>query len=155
MNLSRDRHNNNSHYSLYLTLLTDFLPSYCVSLADLGEGCAGRTPPPMGPNSFIFTYIFTKKHPCWRSMPPLTDASPPPTGNPGSATLCVCVCDLIRLLLSNAVAYPGFPVGGHRPVGGGANLLPARFSVETYETERNGPRWIGSPGSTNEHNDSH
>ena len=29
-----------------------------------------RTPPPMGPNSFIFAYIFTEKHLCQRSMPP-------------------------------------------------------------------------------------
>ena len=27
--------------------------------------------PPPGPNSFIFTYIFIEKRPCWRSMPPL------------------------------------------------------------------------------------
>ena len=54
------------------------------ALADLG-GHAGCTPPPMGPNSFGFTYIFTKKHPRQRSMPPLTGARPP-TGNPGSAT---------------------------------------------------------------------
>ena len=43
------------------------------------------TCPPMGPNSFIFAYIFTKKHPCRRSMPPLMGACPP-MGNPGSAT---------------------------------------------------------------------
>ena len=48
-----------------------------LALADLG-GRDGRTPPLTGPNSFVFTYIFTKK--C-----PLTGPSPP-TGNPGSAT---------------------------------------------------------------------
>ena len=45
------------------------------ALADLG-GCAGHMPPPMGPNSFIFAYIFTKKHPCQRSMPLLMGARP-------------------------------------------------------------------------------
>ena len=49
------------------------------------RGRAGHTPPPMGPNSFVFTYIFTKKHPCWRSSPPQW-VHTPPTGNPGSAT---------------------------------------------------------------------
>ena len=39
------------------------------ALADLG-GRAGHMPPPMGPNSFIFAYIFTKKHPHQRSTPP-------------------------------------------------------------------------------------
>ena len=28
-----------------------------------------RTPPPTGPSSFVFTYIFTERYPCWRSMP--------------------------------------------------------------------------------------
>ena len=39
----------------------------------------------MGPNSFIFTCIFTEKHLRQRSTPPLTGARPP-TRNPGSAT---------------------------------------------------------------------
>ena len=34
------------------------------------RGRARCTPSPMGPNSFIFAYIFTKKHPCQRSTPP-------------------------------------------------------------------------------------
>ena len=34
-------------------------------------------PPPMGPNSFVFTYIFTKKCPRRRSTPPLMAARPP------------------------------------------------------------------------------
>ena len=46
------------------------------SLADRGGGGAGRTPPPMGPNSFIFAYIFTEKCLHQRSMLPLTDARP-------------------------------------------------------------------------------
>ena len=37
------------------------------------------TCPHIGPNSFIFTYIFGEKHPHRRS-------TLPPTGNPGSAT---------------------------------------------------------------------
>ena len=42
-------------------------------------GGAGCTPPPMGPNSFVFAYIFTEKRLRRR-------CTPPPTGNPGSAT---------------------------------------------------------------------
>ena len=47
-------------------------------------GMPGACPPPMGPNSFIFAYIFTEKCPRWRSTPQWVHA--PPTGNPGSAT---------------------------------------------------------------------
>ena len=56
-----------------------------VPLADLGGEGGARRMPPMGPNSFIFGYIFTKKYPHWRSIPPPTGARPS-TGNPGSAT---------------------------------------------------------------------
>ena len=52
------------------------------ALADLA-GVPGACPP-MGPNSFIFAYIFAKKHPHQRSTPP--NGSTPPMGNPGSAT---------------------------------------------------------------------
>ena len=41
------------------------------------RGCAGCTPPPMGPNSFVFAYIFTKKHLHQRSMPPPNRCTPP------------------------------------------------------------------------------
>ena len=47
------------------------------TLAGLGRGRAGRTAPPMGPNSFIFAYIFTEKCPCWRSTPPPNGCTPP------------------------------------------------------------------------------
>ena len=40
---------------------------------------------PMGPNSFVFAYIFGKKYLRQRSTPPIMGARPP-TGNPGSAT---------------------------------------------------------------------
>ena len=33
---------------------------------------------------------------------------------------------------SQTVADPGFPVGGRRPVGGGANLQRVHFSAKTY-----------------------
>ena len=36
-----------------------------------------QAPPPAGPNYFVFTYIFTEKHPRWRSMPPKTGPRPP------------------------------------------------------------------------------
>ena len=39
-----------------------------ISLVDLGD--MPGTCPPVGPNSFIYTYIFTKTHLHWRSMPP-------------------------------------------------------------------------------------
>ena len=42
-------------------------------------------PPPTGPNSFVFTYVFTEKHLYRRLAPPPTRVGAPPTGNPGSA----------------------------------------------------------------------
>ena len=42
-------------------------------------------PPPTGPNSFVFTYVFTEKHLCQRLAPPPTRVGAPPTENPGSA----------------------------------------------------------------------
>ena len=47
----------------------------------------------MGPNSFVFAYIFTEKCLRRRSTPPLTSARPTPTGNPGSATGDACDFD--------------------------------------------------------------
>ena len=49
----------------------------CFTLADLGGACLAHAPH-MGPNSFIFAYIFTKKCPLQRFMPPLKGACPPP-----------------------------------------------------------------------------
>ena len=43
------------------------------ALADLGTW---PVHPPTGPNSFVFAYIFTKKHPCWRLAPPNGSARP-------------------------------------------------------------------------------
>ena len=37
-----------------------------------------HAPPPTGPNSFVFTYVFTKKHLCWRLAPPPTRVGAPP-----------------------------------------------------------------------------
>ena len=34
-------------------------------------------PPLMVPNSFVFAHIFTEKHPCWRSTPPLNESTTP------------------------------------------------------------------------------
>ena len=45
------------------------------SLADPG-GATGAHPPPTGSNSFIFTYVFTEKHPCQRLAPPNVSAPP-------------------------------------------------------------------------------
>ena len=43
-------------------------------------------PLPTGPNSFVFPYIFTKKHPCRTLAPDPPARLAPPTGNLGSAT---------------------------------------------------------------------
>ena len=40
-----------------------------LSLADLHTKFSGARPL-TGPNSFVFTHIFTEKHPCQRSTPP-------------------------------------------------------------------------------------
>ena len=41
------------------------------SVADLHtKVSSARPPPPTGPNSFAFTYVFTKKHLCQRLAPP-------------------------------------------------------------------------------------
>ena len=55
------------------------------TVADLHTKVSGARPPPTGPNSFVFTYVFTKKHLCWRLAPPPMRVGAPPTGNPGSA----------------------------------------------------------------------
>ena len=39
-------------------------------VADLHTKVSGAYPPPTGPNSFVFTYVFTKKHLCQRLVPP-------------------------------------------------------------------------------------
>ena len=41
------------------------------TVADLHTKVSGaRPPPPIGLNSFVFTYVFTEKHLCWRLAPP-------------------------------------------------------------------------------------
>ena len=54
-----------------------------------------RPPPPTGPNSFIFTYVFTEKCLCRRLAPPPTRVGAPPTGNPGSALATVDVFTIL------------------------------------------------------------
>ena len=49
--------------------------------------CRAHTPP-MGPNSFIFAYIFTEKHLCWRSTPPPPNGCMPPYGK---SWICHCI----------------------------------------------------------------
>ena len=53
-------------------------------VADLHTKVSGAHPP-TGPNSFIFTYVFTEKCLCQRLVPPPTRVGTPPMGNPGSA----------------------------------------------------------------------
>ena len=61
-----------SIYYLYVSIYPHPLKCHThdknITLADLGGVPGAR--PPMGPNSFVFAYIFSKKHPCWRTMPP-------------------------------------------------------------------------------------
>ena len=53
------------------------------------RGAPPARPPPTGSISFIFAYIFTKKCVRRRLAPPQWVGAPP-TGNPGSATDCLC-----------------------------------------------------------------
>ena len=54
-------------------------------MADLHTKVSGACPPPTGPNSFVFTYVFTEKCLCQRLAPPPMRVGTPPMGNPGSA----------------------------------------------------------------------
>ena len=61
---------------IYFTLAYYF--TLTVTIGGSRRACQVHTPSPMGPNSFVFAYIFAKKHPCWRSTSlPLTAARPP------------------------------------------------------------------------------
>ena len=61
------------HFCLLLMLyFCFFVFHFRVFNTGGSRGRAGRTPP-IGPNSFVFAYIFTKKRPHQRSTPP-----PPP-----------------------------------------------------------------------------
>ena len=49
-----------------------------MAVADLHAKVSGACPPPTGPNSFIFIYVFTEKHLCQRLVPPpMRDGTPP------------------------------------------------------------------------------
>ena len=56
----------------------------CSTLADLDTKFSGRRPP-IGPNSFIFTYILPKSAHIGGPRPLPQWVHNPPTGNPGSA----------------------------------------------------------------------
>ena len=71
----------NSHISE----VTDTLILHTNTIGGSRGGVPG-TRSPMGPNSFVFAYIFTEKHPCRWSTPPPNGCTPPSTGNPVSAT---------------------------------------------------------------------
>ena len=47
-----------------------------LELADLHTKFSGASPPPTGPNYFVFSHIFTEKDPHQRSTPP-TGLCPP------------------------------------------------------------------------------
>ena len=62
-----------------------FAPHLCmVSISGSGGGGMLGTCPPVGPNSFVFAYIFVEKHPHQGSTPH-NGSMPPPMGNPRSA----------------------------------------------------------------------
>ena len=65
-------------------------PRHFHPAAKASGGSSGQPSLPMEPNSFIFTYIFAKKHPHQGLVPPTPpqwiSPLPPPMGNPGSAT---------------------------------------------------------------------
>ena len=44
--------------------------AFILALADLGGACRAHAPPPTGPNSFVFAYIFAEKCPHRGSTPP-------------------------------------------------------------------------------------
>ena len=54
-------------------------------LADLNTKFSSVRLLTMGPDSFVFTHIFTEKCPRQRYMPPPQNGSMPLSGNPGSA----------------------------------------------------------------------
>ena len=68
-----------------------------ISIGRSRGACPVHTPP-MGPNSFVFAYIFTEKCPRQRSMLPQW-VHAPPMGNPGSAT------DIIKKFIYLNVAF--------------------------------------------------
>ena len=53
-----------------------------ISVADPGDAAGGH-PATMGPNSFVFAYVSTEKHPRQK-------LAPPPMGNPGFAAAYPC-----------------------------------------------------------------
>ena len=69
------------------------------ALADLVGWHAGCMPPPMGPNSFVFAYIFTKKHLHQRCIPPLMDACPPY----GKSWICHWPDELLLVLATRSI----------------------------------------------------
>ena len=50
---------------------------FVVNIIGGSGGMCQRMPPPTGPNSFIFAYIFTEKCPRWRPKPPQNGSMPP------------------------------------------------------------------------------
>ena len=64
-------------FSLFLCKQVQNIDYYTITLADLGGVPGARPPPPMGPNSFIFAYIFTKKCPRRRFTRPPNGCTPP------------------------------------------------------------------------------
>ena len=56
-----------------------WLEPHSFSLVDPGgQLLVYAPPPPMGSNSFVFAYVFTKKCPHQRSVPPTMARHPPP-----------------------------------------------------------------------------
>ena len=62
------------------------------------RGCAGHTPPPTEPNSFIFTHIFAKKCLRLRSVPPPNGSTPPLQEILDPPLLCKINCQVTTYL---------------------------------------------------------
>ena len=63
-----------------------------VPVADLHTKVSGAPPPPTGPNSFVFTYVFTEKRLCWRLAPPPTRVGAPPPPPPPNGKYWIRPC---------------------------------------------------------------
>ena len=94
------------YFSWAKTLTAKALQHIYLDIGGSRGGGRARRTPPMGPNSFVFTYIFTKKCPRWRSTPPPQRVhaplreilDPPLLDNVISATVVIEVTDLMRAL---------------------------------------------------------
>ena len=111
------RHNSGQEF--YITLAEGR-----STLADLG-GVPGHAPP-MGPNSFVFSYIFTKKHPCPGADPGFDQGGAPDRDRPKTAILGPQFCRIFGAGASFLVVR-----GGPGPPGPPPWIRPCVSEVHT------------------------